>query len=300
MDQTDMRLIMLLSANSRLSYAELAEKLNLSVNAVHKRIQLLIEAGVIRKFTARLSLLATKAFVVYIFGDSQLSSFQGLPERLKAQGSISWLAIGGGKFLYVGAYLREITELDQVVNYLKKEAGMLEPTVGIMAPQTSTSPVLPKQLDTTLYDLDYQIIRSLKDNSRKPISEVAEELQVSAKTARRRLSRMIKNWLIELSIEWYPDASNDIMTLVELHYKPEADANLLPSILKKYSPHTLFYWQFLNIPNVATYTVWTNTMKKLQSIRESLEREEGVVSVVPNILYTGYVFDTWRDQLVEK
>ena len=43
---------MLLSANSRLSQAELAEKLNLSVNAIHKRIQLLIEKDIIRKFTA--------------------------------------------------------------------------------------------------------------------------------------------------------------------------------------------------------------------------------------------------------
>ena len=31
-----MNLIMLLSANSRLSYAELAKKPNLSVNAIHK------------------------------------------------------------------------------------------------------------------------------------------------------------------------------------------------------------------------------------------------------------------------
>jgi DNA-binding Lrp family transcriptional regulator len=45
MDKTDMSLIMLLAANSRLSYAKLAEKLGLSVNAVHKRIQLLIETS---------------------------------------------------------------------------------------------------------------------------------------------------------------------------------------------------------------------------------------------------------------
>ncbi len=53
-----MVLIQLLLSNSRLSYAELAEKLNLPVNAVHKRIQLLIETGVIRKFTAKLGALA--------------------------------------------------------------------------------------------------------------------------------------------------------------------------------------------------------------------------------------------------
>jgi DNA-binding Lrp family transcriptional regulator len=133
MDKTDIVLIQLLLANSRQSYAELAEKLNLSVNAIHKRIQLLTEAGVIRKFTAKPSIFAAKATTVFIYGTSQLSSFQGLPDKLKTQGSIYWLALGGGKYLYIGAYLKSINELDPLVSYVKKEAGIPEPTVGIMA-----------------------------------------------------------------------------------------------------------------------------------------------------------------------
>jgi hypothetical protein len=39
-------------------------------------------------------------------------------------------------------------------------------------------------------------------------------------------------------------------------------------------------------------------MKELRDIRERLEREEVFDSVVPNVLYTGYIFDTWRDTLV--
>ena len=103
-----MSLIMLLSANSRSSYAELAEKLNLSINAIHKRIQLLIEAGVIRKFTAKVNLFSVNAIVVFVSGTSQLGSFQDLPTKLKAHNSIYWLAEGGGKFLYIGAYLRTL------------------------------------------------------------------------------------------------------------------------------------------------------------------------------------------------
>jgi Lrp/AsnC family leucine-responsive transcriptional regulator len=74
MDKTDMSLILLLLQNSRLSYAELADKLNLSINAVHKRIQQLIETDVIRKFTAKVSIFATQAIPVYIFGTSQQAS----------------------------------------------------------------------------------------------------------------------------------------------------------------------------------------------------------------------------------
>jgi len=298
MDKTDVFLIQLLLANSRLPYAELAKKLNLSVNAIHKRIQSLVEAGVIRRFTAKVSHFAVNSVQVFSYGNSQIGNIHGLADKLKTHGSVYWLAVGGGNFLYIGAYLREVYELAALVAYIKEEAKMPEPTVGIMA----APPVLPAfdPNDRALYALDYQIIRALKDDSRKPISEVADELGISAKTARRRLNRMIKNGLIELSVEWYPDASNDIVTLVQLYLKPDADPASAFKIVKKYAPHMLFYWQFVDIPNVATYAVWTSTMKELQGIRESLEKEEDVLSVVPNVLYVGYIFSTWRDQLVEQ
>ncbi len=300
MDKTDVVLIQLLLINSRLSYGELAEKLNLSVNAVHKRIQILIETGVIRKFTAKLSGLAVNLINVFISGTSQLSTFQDLPDKLKKQGSIYWLSIGGGKYLYIGAYLRSINELEQLVSYVKKEAKIAEPTVGIMAVPHMPFFANSKPADKVLCDLDYRIVHSLRDNARKPVSDIADELCVSAKTVRRRLTRMMKNGLIELSVEWYPDASNDIITLIDLHLKPDIDMSIAYTLLKKYSPNMLFYWAFANIPNIAVYVVWTPSMKELQNIRENLEKEKDVTAVVPNILYVGYIFNTWRDQLTEK
>jgi DNA-binding Lrp family transcriptional regulator len=299
MDKTDVILSQLLLVNSRLSYRELADTLNLSVTAVHNRIQSLIEAGVIRKFTAKISLPALNAIHVLIFGNSKIISLHELNAELAKYGSTYWLAIGGGNFLYIGAYLKSIAGLEPLMNYVKEAAGLLEPTVGITS-FASPYPATYGAHDTTLYDLDYQIIRSLKDNSRKATSEIAEELGVSAKTVRRRLSRMMKLGLVELSIEWYPDASNDIITIFHVHLKPETNKSAVGALFKKYSPNMMFYWGFSNIPNSFIAFVWTNTMKELLSIRESFEQEETVQSVTPNILYTGYIFSTWRDKLLEK
>jgi Lrp/AsnC family leucine-responsive transcriptional regulator len=298
MDTTDMNLIMLLSANSRIPYAQLAESLHLSVNAVHKRIQLLLETGVIRKFTAKVSLNASKAIVVFISGVSSLPSVQDIPEKLKAQGSIYWLAIGGGKYLYIGVYLKTINDLAPLLDYIKTEAGIKEPTVGIMG--TPPTSVLTNKPEETLSDLDMRIIQALKDNARKPIADVAEELKVSAKTVRRRLDRMTQHSLIELSMEWYPDKSNDIMTLIDIHLKSDAKLSVVPMILQKYAPNILFFWTFANLPGTVTYAVWTNNMNDLQTLRDHLEKEEGVASIVPNILYTGYIFETWRDDLIQQ
>jgi Lrp/AsnC family leucine-responsive transcriptional regulator len=299
MDTIDMNLIMLLLANSRRSYVELAENLNLSVNAIHKRIQLLLETGVIRKFTAKVNLFATKAIVVFISGVSQLPSVQQIPEKLKAYDSIYWLAIGGGKYLYIGAYLKNLNELTTLVNFIKKEVGIPEPTIGIISASPSPISSGSKATEMVLSDLDRRIIRSLKDNARKAIADVADELKVSAKTIRRRLTQMIQHNLIELSIEWYPDKSNDIFTLIDLHLTPDATLGAATTLLKKYAPFILFYWAFVNLPNTITYVVWTNNMNELQQLRENLEKEDGVTSVVPNILYTGFIFETWRDHLIE-
>jgi DNA-binding Lrp family transcriptional regulator len=299
MDKTDIILCQLLLGNSRLSYSELADTLNLSVTAVHKRIQDLIESGVIRKFTAKLSIFQLGALHILVFGRSKLNSVQGLPEKLESNGLIYWLSVGGGNLLYIGAYLQNIGELEDLVNFLKETAEMPEPTVGI-----STQPLplgfLPELKNRTLYPLDYQIIFSLKDNSRKATSDVADELGVSAKTVRRRLARMMKDRLVELSMKWYPDASNDIISLIHVHLNPQADKNTMGRLFQKYAPNMVFYWGFSNLPNTFILMFWTSTMKELQNIRESLEKEADLQSVAPNVLYTGYIFETWRDQLLEE
>ena len=294
-----MNLILLLLQNSRLSYAELADKLNLSVNAVHKRIQQLIETDVIHKFTAKVSMLASQAIPIYIFGTSQLPNFKDLPDKLRSHGSIYWLAIGSGKFLYIGAYIKNLSELEPTISFIKKEAGICEQTVGIAQP-----PQMPlinlKPADLTLCNLDYQIISSLRGDARKAIGDIANELGISSKTVRRRLNRMIKNNLIELTLEWYPDKSDDITTLMDLRLKPESNiANVAYQILKKYSTNALFYWSFANIPNAVTFVIWTNSMGELDKLHERIEKEPEVISAVPYILCTGYIFETWRDNLAQ-
>ena len=98
-----------------------------------------MKLGVIRKFTAKLSLIAAKNGIhVLVFGASKANSVHDLNPKLQKNNLIYWLAIGGGNFLYVGAYLKNIGELDGLVRFVKEAAQMLEPTVGI-----TVSPVPP-------------------------------------------------------------------------------------------------------------------------------------------------------------
>jgi DNA-binding Lrp family transcriptional regulator len=294
MDKTDVVLSQMLLMNSRTPYRELGLKLGLSVNAVHKRIQAMQQAGIIRSFTARVSLYSLKATTIFIFGQSAVPVTEEIARRLGKQGSIYWVTLAGGNFIYVGAYLKSIAELGPVMEFVKKEAGLPDPTIGIADPIAMPSP----QPATPLSKLDYRIIRSLARNSRKPLTEIADDVGISAKTVARRLEKMINERTIELSMDWYPDVSNDIMTIFHINLKPSADrARVGPGIMAGYSPNAVFYLTFSNLPNLLTTIVWTNSMKELQEIRMRLQDEDFVESLMPNVLFIGYTFDTWRDRL---
>ncbi|HTT26427.1 MAG TPA: Lrp/AsnC family transcriptional regulator, partial [Thermoplasmata archaeon] len=123
MDPTDLALCKLLLEDSRRPYRELADRLGLSVAAVHGRIQALREGGIIRAFTARIGHPALGSTNLLVWGPSAPAAREGLVDRLGADEHVYWVALAGAGVLYVGAYLRSIAELDGCVSFIVQEAG---------------------------------------------------------------------------------------------------------------------------------------------------------------------------------
>jgi DNA-binding Lrp family transcriptional regulator len=295
MDRTDITLCLLLMTNSRTPYHELAAKLGLSINAVHKRIGAMTSMGIIRAFTAHPSLPSLGAVSVWVYGRSEAEHPGDLHLRLKADDHTYWVANSGGGFVYVGGYLRGISELDEYLAFVGRETEMVTPTVGIIPPMTMRTP------NDSLRPLDHQILASLRKDSRKPASDVAVEVRASAKTVHRRLEWMMDKGLVEFSIDWYPDASNDIVALCHVEAGQRFDRQkLLEAIRAKFSQNMLVEIVFSNLPSLLVLFVWTNSMKQMEDIREGIGRVEGVKSVMLNVLQIGYMFDTWRDGLATK
>lgn len=295
MDKTDISLCVLLMANSRTPYHELAARFGLSINAVHKRIGALMDSGIIRAFTARPSLIALGALTVWIYGRSEAARPADVHLRLNADDRTYWVANSGGGYVYVGGYLRGLSELDDYVAFVKKEGEIDEPTVGII-PQYPNP--FPRE---ELQPLDYQILASLRKDSRKPVSEVATEVRASAKTVHRRLERMMEKYLIDLGMDWYPDASNDIVSLCHVEIAQHSDrSKVLAALRQNFQQSILVEVLFSNLPNSLVLFLWTNSMKQMEDLREAVGKVEGVRSVMLNVLQIGYMFDTWRDKLVLK
>lgn len=127
MDPTDLRLIELLRANARLSYAELARQIGLSAPAVHERVGKLETSGVIRGYHADIQPEAVGLGVTAIIGivkepntdiDDVVAALQELPEIE------SCYFLAGEESFLLKVRVSTIAELEHLIVRLHRTAGV--------------------------------------------------------------------------------------------------------------------------------------------------------------------------------
>lgn len=291
MDEIDLIIVRRLLENSRLTFRELAEITSISVSTVHKRIQNLIDDGTINAFIVRPTMISLKGLWLMASGTSSAKSMDLVSQELGNHESIYLVTIASGKYLYIGAYLRNISELQEFTSYLIKTSQISDPSIGIINIPYLTTP-------ETLSSVDYKILKTLNRDSRKPLTDIGEDVGISAKTVRRRLDRMIKNSLAFLTIEWTPKSENNFITIFHIHLNEGTDINsTIQHIHQKYAKNVVYCLNFSNIPNYITMHTWAKTSIDAQRIQEELQTE-GFKDVVPRIILYGNYYDCWVDQLL--
>lgn len=127
MDDIDLRLVELLRANARLSYAELARQVGLSAPAVHDRVGKLESGGVIRGYRADAEPEAIGLGVTALIGlvqdsaadpDDVLEALRALPEIE------SCYFMAGVESFLIKVRVATIHELETLIVRLNRTAGV--------------------------------------------------------------------------------------------------------------------------------------------------------------------------------
>jgi DNA-binding Lrp family transcriptional regulator len=284
--------------NSRTPFRDLGDKLNISVQAVHRRVQNLIDNKCILKYVTLPSEKAWPALSVHAFGNSNSKSLDQTLENLSINDWVFGVYIGSGNLIYVVGLLRNINDLDEFKLFVKQIGEIPEPEIGINPPMTGYGSFIPKPSEPTrtLDSLDLRIIGSLYSDSRKPVAEIAKELKVSSRTVNRHIDKMIKDELISFSILWYPKHTGDQVNFLHLFLKSDVEKNIaIANLMKKYSPKIVMFLPFVNLPQIVAVT-WSTSMLDFEELHRSLENEDVVDSTEAHLLYRGGYFDTWRDK----
>lgn len=143
MEEVDRAIIAALTADGRMSYTDLAEKVGLSVSAVHQRVRRLEQRGVITGYTARVSFdaleLPLTAFVaVRPFDPSQPDD---APERLAHLPEIeSCYSVAGEDFYLLLVRVAGPVDLERVLQEIRTSASVTTRTTVVLSTPYESRP----------------------------------------------------------------------------------------------------------------------------------------------------------------
>jgi DNA-binding Lrp family transcriptional regulator len=305
MDDTDRKLLMRIVTNPRISFQELSKRLVITKQAAYRRLQTLKESGVIEGMTADISIPYLDAVPVAVSGRSKapsvLKTFEGLGECEFTRRVIA----GCGNYIYVNGILRDISELDDFVDFVKRVAELQDVTVGTYSPDSGLMPhyvvdgiTNRKPSYRRLSNLDLRIILSLKEDVRKPVKEIAKELGVSVKTVKRHLEDMMLEGSLDLHVRTDSPLAGDLMFVVNVTLRDGADkAAVGRRLLSEYSFMDAFLVSYSNLPNQLGWIFWTGELSEMRKILTAVDEDEDVVALMPNLGYLMRIYSTWQDKL---
>jgi DNA-binding Lrp family transcriptional regulator len=295
MDELDIAIIHRLLADSRTPYSALANGLGISVQATHKRVNTMVRSGVIRRFTARISLRATGVTEGLAFGRSNETDLNKLVARLKTIDQVRGILVSSGNNLHIVLDIKNADDLEPLRTTLRDEAMMAD--IALVAVPCNASHV--KSSDRKgLQLLDLRIIYAMRNNSRLPLTEIAEQVGVTTKTVSKALDRMERDGSVRMSIEWMPDQRNDFLSLVHTRFKEGHQPDFCCSSILSSIPRIVSPLPFSNRPDTMAFLLWSESMADMCESLDHISRLGSVESVVPYVIHHLDYFPTWRDTLL--
>jgi len=302
MDETDIQICRMLLMDSRQPYRSISKALGISNQAVHRRVQLLEQAGVIRRYTVSLSDRFMNAVMIGIKGSSELRCLDELVKALERDDRTMLLLFCDLDKVFITALLRDISELDDYLRFLTREVKIAEPNLAFGSTLRFGEDGVRQQMKkrVELKPLDYRIIRALSNDSRKPIGDLAQLLGISAKTVKRRLERMMEESVLEFGIDIFPGASPSAFVYFWVQVRPGVDMNVyMNRFVEKFDRHILLSHAMSSVPGLFASLIWAPNQKIVNNLEVEVSKDPSVVWSRTNSIQDVHHFRTWRDRLIE-
>lgn len=301
MDDKDLRMFQLLLLNNRSTHREMATELGISVPSVHRRIQNLIEQGIFTKFTADISAGYLKAIPVKVIGTTECPSMVGRMKEWTDRDYIEKVYQFGSNVVVITLLLKSLDDLGPSIDHVRDRLEIMDPTVVLPSKATSANvPIRKKYIGTKpLTALDYRIVQALHDDARRPLNEVAKDLDVSVKTVKRHFDEMVEQGSIEMRTNWRPERTSGIYSLVHVELRPGGDkARFIERMNGTYGPRILVSTEFSNFPDLVSLSCWSPTMDLQVEMVDDIVKDKGVALAYSRIIRSTWLFDTWRTKLL--
>jgi DNA-binding Lrp family transcriptional regulator len=295
MDEIDILIIKELAADARLPYRDLADRLSLSVNGLHKRIHQLIDKGIIIGFRASLTPLVTGGSVMGLCGRSSSTDLSATMEHLGGHDCTARVIATGGQFLYVDAHVRSNQELYDYQSFVR-DVGKIDDLKSLAVFTVGDPPV-----KDPLTKLDYRIVRALSADCRRPLQDVASEIGSTAKTVKRRLEHMEASHWVGFNVDLVLCSSGDLISIVHAKLRPGRRLeDMIASFVNRKDPHFLGISASNVEPGLMIFSMWARDLRELREAEKSLNSNDDFESLFSNLYYDLRIYTTWPRKLIDE
>jgi DNA-binding Lrp family transcriptional regulator len=168
--------------NEKKTYVEVARKLGVDEETVRNRIKFLKDSGFLRgwRLVPHPSLMDRESTFLFLELEDEESKRKSIPQLTKMDGIVNIASIYGNSLL--------ITLFDDS----NKSSAKKITDLGMKAtPFVTPGMTMPRPMTFKMKATDWQILALMLRDAEKETGEIAQELKISARTVRRRLSEML-------------------------------------------------------------------------------------------------------------
>lgn len=213
LDLKDKKILYELDKNARATFPQIAKAVGLSPEAVFHRVKKLEKEKIILQYQtavnySKLNLIHFKICLKY--NGIPLSTEEKIYSKLEKIPQIIWIVKTSGEYdSMISCTVNSISELnqikDKIISITSKHA--VEKTLSILSNLWSfpRNYLINKKTKTTfeskgtpsrIDDLDLKILKILSENARKPIVDIAKELESTVKIITTRIKKLLKTGII--------------------------------------------------------------------------------------------------------
>jgi DNA-binding Lrp family transcriptional regulator len=273
---------MALDRNCRISYEALARDLGVSANAIRKRVTNLIESKVITEFVVLFSAAMTGAESLFLQIETDgCEDPEELSEKLGNHPSVlqvTRVATGtGGLYIVFAQYVgsTQMLELSSFIRTIKCVVSV------------DTHPLLTAKGGTIdVKKVHLRVLRTLKEDPRMQISEIARRAGMTARSARRALNQLIESRAVWFAARWDLAAGGSTRFFAKIQYNEKVTNHQeVEEWLRKKYPHVYWYSYISATESMLFSNFVVDHISEVDRVSRELSKAEIITSAIPMIVF---------------
>lgn len=294
-DTKDLEIVKIMNENSRIPLSSIAKKLKISLNAVKNRIIAMEEEGVIRGYTCDLAygILGEESALAKVTINKEVESIKTVTDVLGSHELVFLVGVGIGNQIVVVFTYRSSSDVVQLENYIKDITFVQNVEIFLLL-----SP--PRHTPPQIAPVDYMLISILRQNGRMSLQELAEKTQISTRTLKKRIDKLIQEGIIIFPLILSPGSSEELINFT-IFCTLKHDINKITFFQKMMQEflNTWVGWIVVDKPMIIVI-FFTESIKNIRKTEESLKQNPLIVSTETITGGEGFYYPDWRKNHVDE